>query len=266
MVLGLNIEKLKILFGAVFFAVVCSTPLAIGGALSYSEVLYEGSSTNTSVLSGDINLEVVGNTLTFNIMNTSSAEASNESSHNLLTAMAFNLPTGMEITDGTVFRDAETTAINFSSDVFDVSGEWGYDNSPITSGPFNGVSQSSLNTAISAMRSSSEHRFSETRVAKPTVLAGPEFGLLSLNVDESVAGGLHAIQSSVTVTVNLSGTFTATANDSTLFDFINNRDVAIAFGSPGFNYSSNTTAVPEPSTYALILCGLIGIKVIRRRR
>ena len=108
-------------------------------------------------------------------------------------------------------------------------------------------------------------RFSTNRVAPPTVLAGPEFGLLSDSVSSSVAGGLHAIQSSITVTLQLSGNYISTPEDLTLFDFINNRDVALSFGSPNFNFNV-TGAVPEPSTYALIICGLAGVSILRRRR
>lgn len=225
--------------------------------VGYNEIIYQGAATDFSLLSGDIDMVASGNQLIITLTNTSGL-ASSEASNNLLTGLGFYLP-DLGILSGSVSM-AGSTAINFTAPGDnDVSGEWGYDNNPITSGPFQpgGGSEagivSTVNTVVSAMVSTSETRFSNNTIANPEVLAGPEFGLLS-SFPGSDGGGLYAIQDSVIITLTLSDVY---AGD--LVSFIDDHDVVLSFGSP------DHTSVPEPATMLLFGTALAGFAAGARR-
>jgi hypothetical protein len=231
--------------------------------VSYDEIIFEDSGQpgfDFSVLAGsvDMTFDSGSNTLTIVLTNTSSGVTNGDASTNLLTGIGFNLPTGVAIGSGSA-SVAAGSGVNWDTSVSgtDVSGEWGFDNDPLNSGPFQdpGITASSVNTATTAMEASTTDKFSDTPLFNPDTLDGPEFGLLSGSVDASTAGGLKAIQDTVTMSVSLSGTYSGD-----LLQFIDDNDVVLSFGSP------NSSTVPEPATMAVIGAGLVGLGVMRRRR
>jgi hypothetical protein len=228
--------------------------------MTVDEIIYEDNgATNPSVLSGTVDMNLIGNELSIVLTNTSSAVASPTASHNLLTGLGFVLPEMIAINWGTATITSGSTAINFTAPANgDVSGEWGYDTNPLDSGPFQNanITSSSVNTVVSTMESSTTTKFSNTPIENPAVLAGPEFGLLSDLVDAEVAGGQNAIQDSITILLNLSGLAMLTGEYS-LLDFIQSNDIVLSFGSP------NSSSIPEPSAMVLLAIGLLGFAGIR---
>jgi hypothetical protein len=111
----------------------------------------------------------------------------------------------------------------------------------------------SVNANVSTLQSSTINIFSNIPVTGPDVLNGPEWGLLSQR--QGVFSGLTAIQDTITITLDLSGPY-----EGDLIQFINDREVAISFGSP------NATAVPEPSTLLLLGAGLVGLGILGRKK
>ena len=209
---------------------------------------------NPAALNGTVDMSFAGSTLTIVLRNTSGATGATPGSFNLLTGVAFNLPSGVTIGTGSAALTAGSSGVNWNNAVLgnNVSQEWGYDNN-ITSGPFQDVTTLDVNTAVSAMTSTSDAKFQEGQLLSPEVLNGPEMGLLSAAVSPSQAGGLNAITDSVTITVNLAGTI-----GSGLLDFIKNHDVVLSFASPD--------SVPEGGSTAILLgLGLLGFGAIRRK-
>ena len=210
---------------------------------------------NPDALAGTVNMTLSGNTLTIVLRNTSTATGATPGSFNLLTGLGFNLPTGVSIGSGSAALTAGSTGVNWDNTVLgnNVSQEWGYDNNPISNGPFQDVTTLDVNTAVSSMTSTSDIKFQPGQLLPPEVLNGPEFGLLSAAVSPSEAGGLNAITDSVTITLNLSGTITGD-----LLAFIDSHDVVLSFASP------NT--VPEGGSTAILLgLALLGFGGLRRK-
>lgn len=235
-------------------------PLSANAALmTVDEIIYEDDgATDLSVLSGTVDMFLSDNELSIVLTNTSSAIASPTASHNLLTGLGFVLPEEISINWGTASITSGSTTINFLAPAdSDISGEWGYDNAPLDSGPFQNsdITSSSVNTVVSAMQSSTTDKFSNTSLYNPKVLAGPEFGLLSKLLDADVAGGLYAIQDSITILLDLSG-LDMWIGEGSLLDYIQANDIVLSFGSPN-------SRVPEPSTLMLLSIGLLGFAGIR---
>ena len=230
--------------------------------VSVDEIIYETGSnaTNPDLLAGTVDMTFAGATLTIILTNTSTGVASTEASYNLLTGLGFFLPGNLAISSGSVSM-AGSTAINFTAPPDnDVSGEWGYDDSPLNAGPFQtvpeGEAYSTVNTVVSAMQSSSKDgKFSSTPVEGPSSLNGPEFGLLSGSVESGIAGGLNAIQNSITISLTLGGDWDGTD----LITSISARDIVLSFGSP----NASASPVPEPGTMLLLSSGLIVIGSMR---
>lgn len=225
----------------------------------------DGNLVDTSVLSGTADATFAGSTLTIILTNTSSGPTEFEGNPvagatNILTGIGFNLPSGMSISSGSVSMVGET-AINFPPPADgNISGEWGFDNDPIK-GPFvdSDLTDKIVNTSVATMASSTTEAFGPSLFPPPS-LDGPEMGLLSGDPDvpASTAGGLRAVQDSIVITLNLSGSFTPTASDPTLIAFINNRDVVLSFGSPD--------VIPEPSTLVLLGSGLTALGLLGRKK
>lgn len=230
-------------------------------SVSYDEVIFEDSGQpgfDSSVLAGSVDMTFSSGVLTVVLTNTSTGVTNGDASTNLLTGIGFNLPSGVSIGSGSVAVTSGSSGVNWSgTGGDDVSGEWGYDNDPLDSGPFQNpaITASSVNTATTAMVASSSDKFSSTPLFNPATLDGPEFGLLSGSVADSTAGGLYAVQDSVTLSLNLSGSYSGD-----LVQFIDGNDVVLSWGSP------NSSTVPEPATMAVIGAGLVGLGVLRRRR
>lgn len=222
----------------------------------------EGSLVDTSVLFGTADFSYVGSTLIIILTNTSTASTGYEGSTNILTGIGFNLPEGMSIFEGTVHIADGSLPINFPDvidgwDGEDLSMEWGYDNDPIN-GPFDNpdIISSTVDTVVSSMNSTSDSKFLSGSLLNPPVLDGPEMGLLSGFVEDGIAGGLFAIQDSVIISLELSGSYFGT--DAEFISFIDSGDVVLSFGSPDI-------AVPEPGTILLLGSGLIGLVGFRRK-
>ncbi len=223
--------------------------------ISVDQIIYENTGGgNPAALAGTVNMSVSGSTLTIVLRNTSTATGATPGSFNLLTGVGFNLPTGVTIGSGSAALTAGSTGVNWNSAVLgnNVSQEWGYDNN-VTSGPFQDVTTLDVNTAVSAMTSSSDSKFQAGQLLPPEVLNGPEMGLLSAAVSTSEAGGLYAITDSVTISVNLSGSY-----GGDLLAFIQANPVVLSFASPN--------AVPEGGSTAIMLgLALLGFGGLRRK-
>jgi hypothetical protein len=232
-------------------------------AINVDQIIYENADGgNPAALAGTVNMTVSGSTLTIVLRNTSTATGATPGSFNLLTGLGFNLPTGVTIGSGAANLTAGSVGVNWNSAVLgnNVSGEWGYDNG-VTAGPFDGVTTLDVNTAVSAMQASTDAKFSNTPLLPPTVLDGPEFGLLSAAVSPSEAGGLNAISDSITITLNLLGTWSG--NGNALLNYINERGVVLSFASPD---SVPGQRVPEGGSTAIMLgLALLGFGGLRRK-
>ena len=229
--------------------------------LTVDEIIYETgvNATDPNVLGGTVDMTFNGSTLEITLTNTSTGVASLEASYNLLTGLGFNLPGALYIDIGFVSM-AGSTAINFTAPGDnDVSGEWGYDNYPLNAGPFQnppaGETYSTVNTVVSCMESSSKDGVFSSSLYGPDPLAGPEFGLLSGQVESSVAGGQYAIQDSIILSLTLGGSWSGTD----LISFIDDGDVVLSFGSP------HASVVPEPATMLLFGSGLAGLFGFRKK-
>jgi hypothetical protein len=256
-----NVERMtkKFLVLSTVFGMLITASMANATSMDINEIIFEGDDTNSANLSGTVDMFTHdSNYLKVIITNTSSL-ASDISSQNLLTGLGFNLP-GLDIVSGTATIYGQT-AINFTMPGnYDVSGEWGYDNS-IDSGPFQTGPEgepnmsSSVNTVVSSMISTTDFSFSGDSISKPDHLNGPEFGLLSGQVSQSVAGGLNAIQDTITIDLLLSGSY------SGLEEYINLHDMVLSFGSP----DHSTSEVPIPAAVWLLGSGFVGI-IVRKKR
>jgi len=234
-------------------------PLSVQATLvNVDEVIFQQDVTlDSSLLTGTVDMSVSGSTLTIVLTNTSAAGAATAGSGAILTGVGFNLPTAVSIASGSVSM-VGSTAVNFTAPGDnDVSGEWGYDNDPITRGPFQdpAIISSTVNTEVTSMVSSTDVPFSNTPLFNPGSLAGPEMGLISNAGD---AGGQRAIRDSVTISLLLSGSF------SDLVNTIDSGDVVLSFASPSAPFAP--ASVPEPGTVALLGLALVATGVARRRR
>lgn len=250
------------LVGIMCLAVVTLPASSIATPITVDEIIYqtEDGYTDPDLLAGTVDMSLSGNNLTIRLTNTSPEQASAVASQNLLTGIGFSLPNGMWISSGFVDMD-DSTAINFTEPGNGlVSGEWGWDDQGLDSGPFqnvsdDGVAYSIVNTVVSAMEASTTVKFSNVPLEKPAVLDGPEFGLLTDSVADTVAGGNNAIKDHVIITLSLGGSLAAN-----LINFIDSGDVVLSFGSP------DTSTVPEPATMFLLGAGLILLGALGRKK
>lgn len=253
----------KLIFGLIAIVMPLSAQAV---SITVDEIIYEGADTDTSVLAGSIDMQLVNGNLVVTLTNTSTAVASADAASNLLTGLGFNLPTGVFIGSGNAAVAAGSNTLGFSGS--DVSGEWGYDNSPLDSGPFQrvpeGIAYSDVNTTITTMEASTTSAFNPNPLLSPDGLAGPEFGLLSNNVDAGVAGGLAAIQSSIVFEVALDGLadYLLANPNFDLLAWIESQDVVISFGSP----DQSAAAVSESPALIMLGLGILGLTLRARKR
>jgi hypothetical protein len=233
---------------------------AVGSAvlISYDEVIYQSTTENPSYLSGSVDMTFSGSTLTITLTNTSqNGAATSDTSGNLLTGVAFNLPTGLSVTGGSVSMTG-STAVNFVAPADgDVSKEWGYDSNPLESGAFLDLATTSTNTAVSSMESQTTNQFHSGSLFQPVNLDGPDGGLLSGNDTTGLGGGVEGITDHVVITLNIAGTYSGN-----LLSYIDDNGVVLSFGSP----TTTGQRVPEPGTLLLLGSGLCGLALMRRRQ
>lgn len=196
-------------------------------------------------LSGTADFSIVGTNLVIVLTNTSTDVPSGfDNSDQLLTSIAFDLPDSMTITGGSVAVGTGSTAYFDTGTygaAYDISGEYGYGNSGTTG-------FGTLVNYVSAMEAGTT-AFSGTNLDGPAVLDGPQGGLTNGIIP---LGGLGAVQNSVLITLNLSGTLSN-------LDFLDDG-VIIEFGS-----DAAFVPVPEPATLLLVGFGLIGLWGLRRK-
>lgn len=245
----------KLLIKTVLVMLTAAIP-AQAGLLTVDEYLFVGNPGNAAILSGTVDMSVSGNMLTIILTNTSSGiTLDGAGSTNLLTGVGFTFPGAVTILSGTA--TVALGAINNFPLVTDVSSEWGFRNaSPIASGHFSDPAALSYNNAISAMQADTDTKFATGFVGSPTVLDGPEFGLVT---DFAFAGGLNVIKDTITITVTLSSSVAAGSEAGFISD-IDANAVALEFASP------DQSTIPEPSSLLLLSIGGIGLACFGRRK
>jgi hypothetical protein len=226
--------------------------------INVDQVLYQsGGVADASLLSGTVNMTLVGNVLTITLTNTSQ-DGAGDGAGILLTGIGFQLPTGVSIsaTGDTAVIATGSTAVNFAGGAgTNVSQEWGFDANPLNSGVFqSGITGLlSYNSVVGSMESITTDQFASGSLGGSPGLNGPDFGLISAKETGSI-GNQAAIRDSIVITLNLSGTI-----PSNLLTTINNGNVGLSFGSPD--------TVPEPATSALLaLPCLAGLFFFRRKQ
>jgi len=228
---------------------------AFASPITVDEVLFDsGGTTNPGLLSGTVDMTLVGNTLTVVLRNTS-ADAAGSAAGVLLTGVAFQLPSGVAISSGSV-SIGSSTAVNFTAPLNgNLSSEWGYDNGPLNSGAFLNDATYSYNTVVASMVSMTTNQFASGSIGQPPDLGGPDFGAISAL--ETDAGGQEEIRDTVTFSLILSGN-----PPSNLVSLIEGGNVGISFGSP------NTSSVPEPTSLSLLAVGaaMFGVRRLRRKQ
>ena len=251
-------EKMKKVLLIVFALglILTFTCKVMATSLTIDEIVYQtATGLDPSKLSGTADATFSSGVLAITLTNTSSDLGAVPDANKLLVGIGFNLPSGMSITGGSVTVPLTSSVINFPSSPTNISGEWGWGGSatPFQLGAY---LTGSVNTNVATLESSTSNKFSPTPLSNPAGLNGPEWGLLSTN-QVQFGNGLSAIEDTILISLNISG---VESYEGDLVDFINNRDVAIAFGSP------NANAVPEPATMFLVGSGLIGVGVFVRRK
>ncbi len=242
---------------------------ANGASITVDELLYQGNANNPTVLSGSVDMTLSGNLLTVVLTNTSSAVSfDGNGAFNLLTGLAFNLPSGVGIASGTATVPGGATNLNFSTSATNVGSEWGYFNGTPSQGHWNsdGPAVLTYNTILSALiadttgQGGAEFAPAAPDLGPPSGLDGPDFGLLSSSLANGVAGGLEAIKSPITFVLTLTGTIPLN-----LLSQIESNPVGISFASPTAGVLISHSPEPASLVLAGIACVTAGCGFARRR-
>ena len=201
-------------------------------------------------LAGTVTMDVVGGQLCIVLTNTSTSAITGADA--LLTGIAFDMGS-VSLTGGSAAINSGSTGVNTKTNPdtslptgTDMSGEWGYMNSPIDSGHFGGLA---VSTSVSTMEADADTVFDPLAVIEtPNGLNGPEFGMLKTGGD---SGGLGYIENSIRIYLDLD----EDVGDGVDFlNGINDGHVAITFGSPTGSVSDS--AGTTLSLLGIALCGL----------
>ncbi len=235
----------------------CASILLFAGSEALSTPI-TFSFSDSSGLASEAIFSVAGGQLQIQLTNLSTGVPQGFSnSDQLLTSIAFDLPSGAAIIGGSTEIGIGSYSVNFDNvssqltEGADVSVEWGFGNVSKT-----GFGNS--NNFVSAMKSGITpfmNATKNTNLDGPVNIDGPQAGLtngvLSL-------GGLGGIHNSIIAKLDLNGidlTNMSTA-DSTL-SYISSNSVIFEWGSDAaFGNGTTSFPVPEPSTLFLLLSGL----------
>ena len=238
---------------ALFFSM-----LVVGSAfatsLTIDEIVYQPTSgLDPTKLAGTADATFSSNVLTITLTNTSADLGGIDNfASAILTGIGFNLPGGVTITSGDVSIPLGSNLMNPPAS-YDLSKEWGWGGpqSPFQTGHYvTGV----IGFNVSTLQASISHDFTGDPTP-PANVDGPYWGLLS-DLQSTSQPNQQYIIDAIVITLNLSG---YSSNEADLISFINQHDVALAFGSP----TANT--VPEPETMLLLGSGLLGLWGFKRK-
>ncbi|RMF94377.1 MAG: PEP-CTERM sorting domain-containing protein [Candidatus Schekmanbacteria bacterium] len=254
--------KIKKIF---LFAIILLFIVILGEGLSSpSPIIIDFS--DPSGLSAEAEFSVVDSKLQIILTNNSSGVPIGfDNGDQLLTSVAFDLPSGVFISGGRAFINTGSISENFDrissqlTEGADVSVEWGYGNSSQTG-------FGSSNNFISTMKSGTTpfvYATSKTNLDGPINLDGPQAGLTNGVIP---LGGLGAINNSIIVKLDIGGIdLSLMSNADSTLSYIASHNVVFEWGSDAsFGFGSTTFPVPEPSTSLLFLCGLSIIFVSKR--
>jgi hypothetical protein len=201
-----------------------------------------------------------GNTLQIVLSETTPVAASSlTGAAAILTSIGFDLPGTVQLvaSTGVVTISPGSVSVGLSLGDLgagaDVSREWGATQGQFDPGDGGSWDFISVNT-------SHVTQFAGVNRDGPDGLDGPQPGLL---LDSAARGGTGIVNNSVTIIIDLNSTLSAAQQAAFLLDVETNSIVEYgsdaAFGTPD-------GVVPEPSSIALLLIGVAGFGVARRRR